>query len=68
VLLWLLLHHELAVNEVTGFEVQLVSGLRGEIVGQEWIEQRETWGENPAVGLGEQDGDAAREWGELVAV
>ena len=31
----------------------------GEIIGQEWIEESEPWGEDPAVGLGEEDGYAS---------
>ena len=62
-----------AVDELVEGEVQLSPGggewaAFGEIVGHEWIEERETRGEDPAVGLGEEYGDAAAEWGQLVAV
>jgi hypothetical protein len=56
----------LPVDEVVECEVQLSPGggkwaAFGEIVGQEWIEESETWGEDPAVGLGEEHGYASSE-------
>ena len=63
----------MTVYEVVECEVQLVPGVSkraplGQVRWQDWIEQTETRRENSAVRLGEQDGDAAAEWRELVTV
>ena len=63
----------MAVDEVVKGEVQLSPGggewaSFGEIIGYEWVEESETWGEDSAVGLGEEHRYAAAEWGQLVAV
>ncbi len=61
------------VDEISESEVQLSPGAGeraafGEIGGHERIEQSETGRQHSAVCLGEQDGGAPAEWGELVVM